>query len=177
MERLANGPNSSTGRIHFNTATTFSNSTQVRPPPKDPLTLDLDNDGLETVGITPIAPILFDHDGDGIKSATGWIKPDDALLVFDRNGNGLIDNGSELFGDATALYTGGLARDGFAALAQEDTNLDGKVDALDARFADLRLWRDLNQDGVSQANELSTLEAQGVVGELKGPGSICCNCQ
>ncbi|MBK6639330.1 MAG: hypothetical protein IPG34_17770, partial [Rhodocyclaceae bacterium] len=144
-------------------ATTFTTSTQVRPPPKDPLTLDLDNDGLETVGITPIAPILFDHDGDGIKSATGWIKPDDALLVFDRDGNGLIDNGSELFGDATDLYTGGKAADGFAALAQEDTNLDGKVDSLDTRFADLRLWRDLNQDGVSQANELSTLAAQGVV--------------
>ncbi|MBK6905587.1 MAG: calcium-binding protein [Rhodocyclaceae bacterium] len=141
---------------------TFTTATTIAPR-RDPLTLDLDNDGLETIGISTANPILFDHDGDGIKSATGWIKPDDALLVFDRNGNGRIDNGSELFGDATALYTGGLARDGFAALAQEDTNLDGKVDALDARFADLRLWRDLNQDGVSQANELSTLAAQGVI--------------
>ncbi|MBK6639339.1 MAG: hypothetical protein IPG34_17815 [Rhodocyclaceae bacterium] len=144
-------------------ASMFGSATNVRPPNRDPLTLDLDNDGLETIGITPTAPILFDHDGDAIKTTTGWIKSDDALLVLDRNGNGLMDNGCELFGDATDLYTGGKAADGFAALAQEDTNRDGKVDALDARFADLRLWRDLNQDGLSQANELSTLEAQGVV--------------
>ncbi|MBK6906601.1 MAG: hypothetical protein IPH08_05835 [Rhodocyclaceae bacterium] len=144
-------------------ASMFGSATNVRPPNPDPLTLSLDNDGLETIGITPTAPILFDHDGDAIKTTTGWIKSDDALLVLDRNGNGLMDNGCELFGDATDLYTGGKAADGFAALAQEDTNRDGKVDALDARFADLRLWRDLNQDGLSQANELSTLEAQGVV--------------
>ncbi|MBK6639333.1 MAG: hypothetical protein IPG34_17785 [Rhodocyclaceae bacterium] len=100
-------------------------SPRIRRPP----TLDLDGDGLETIGINPAAPILFDHDGDGIKTATGWINPDDALLVFDRNGNGVIDNGSELFGDATDLYTGGKAADGFAALAQEDTNRDGKVDS------------------------------------------------
>jgi Ca2+-binding RTX toxin-like protein len=82
--------------------------------------------------------------------------------VLDRNGNGTIDNGRELFGDATPLYAGGLAADGFAALAQEDTNLDGKVDSLDARFAQLRLWTDLNQDGVSQGSELFTLEQKGV---------------
>jgi hypothetical protein len=101
---------------------------------RDPLTLDLDGDGLETTGIDPNNPILFDHDGDGTANATGWVKPDDGYLVFDRNENGLIDNGTELFGDSTPLLDGngevtGTATDGFAALAAEDTNNDGIVDA------------------------------------------------
>jgi hypothetical protein len=117
---------------------------------RDPLTLDLDGDGLETVGINSANPILFDHDGDGIKTATGWIKPDDGFLVLDRNGNGTIDDGTELFGDSTPLFDAdgqviGKAEDGFAALAQEDTNGDGVVNAQDANFNDLRIWRDLNR--------------------------------
>ncbi|MCK7494043.1 MAG: hypothetical protein MZW92_24470 [Comamonadaceae bacterium] len=73
---------------------------------------------------------------------------------MDRNGNGAIDNGTELFGDATDLDAGGKAADGFAALAQEDTNGDGKVSSLDARWNNLRVWRDLNQNGISEAGEL-----------------------
>ncbi len=140
----------------INTASAFT-------PRVDPLTLDLDGDGLETIGIDPANPILFDHDGDGVKTATGWIKPDDGFLVLDRNGNGRIDTGRELFGDSTPLYAGGTAVDGFAALAQEDTNFDGRVDANDARFANLRIWRDANQNGISEAGELTTLAANGIV--------------
>ncbi len=143
------------------TATAFFLAT-VAPARRDPLTLDLDGSGLDTTGIDPANPILFDHDADGIKSATGWIKASDAFLVLDRNNNGTIDTGRELFGDATPLYAGGLATDGFAALAQEDTNHDGRVDAADARFNNLRLWTDLNQDGISQTGELSTLAQKSV---------------
>ena len=63
--------------------------------PTDPLTLDLDGDGIETVGTG--AGVLFDHNGDGIKTGTGWIHPEDGLLVRDINSNGLIDSGAELF--------------------------------------------------------------------------------
>ncbi|HSI22053.1 MAG TPA: putative Ig domain-containing protein [Methylophilaceae bacterium] len=133
-------------------------------PSRDPLTLDLDGDGLETVGISSTNPILFDHDSDGLKNATGWIKPDDGFLALDRNGNGSIDDGSELFGDSTPLYTGGKAADGFAALAQEDTNGDGLVNAKDANFADLRIWQDTNSDGLTDAGELHTLEELGIAG-------------
>lgn len=128
----------------------------------DPLILDLDGDGIETVGLNAGNPLLFDHDGDGVKTSSGWVKTDDGFLVLDRNGNGAIDNGTELFGDSTPLAGGGKAVDGFAALAREDTNNDGKVDAADARFTNLRVWRDLNSDGVSQGSELFTLAALGI---------------
>ncbi|MDP1862715.1 MAG: calcium-binding protein [Thiobacillus sp.] len=138
------------------------NDAQRSRPRFDPLTFDLDGDGIETVGFDPSRPIYFDHDLNGSKEGTGWIKPDDGFLVLDRNGNGVIDNGAELFGDHTPLSGGGFAADGFGALAQEDTNADGKVDSLDARFANLRIWRDLNQDGISQAGELTTLAEQNI---------------
>ena len=150
------------GNIPDKISSLFTTSQSVAQARRDPLTLDLDNDGLETVGINTASPILFDHDADGVKTATGWIKPDDGFLVLDRNGNGTIDNGRELFGDSTPLLAGGNAADGFAALAQEDTNADGVVDANDARFAQLKVWRDLNSDGISQANELQTLTAAGI---------------
>lgn len=136
---------------------------------KDPLTLDLDGDGLETIGINPAAPILFDHDGDGIANATGWIKPDDGFLVLDRNGDGVINDGTELFGDSTPLYDAngeviGQAADGFAALAAEDSNHDGFVNAQDAHWADLRVWQDADSDGVTDEGELHALESLGIAG-------------
>jgi Ca2+-binding RTX toxin-like protein len=130
----------------------------------DPLTLDLDGDGLETIGIDSASPVLFDHDGDGVKNATGWVNQDDGFLVFDRNGNGSIDNGSELFGDSTPLYIGGKAADGFAALAQEDTNRDGIVNDEDAYYSQLRVWQDVNSDGITDTGELKTLEELGIAG-------------
>jgi hypothetical protein len=129
---------------------------------KDPLTFDLDGDGLETTAIAATNPILFDHDGDGIKNGTGWVKPDDGFLVLDRNGNGSIDNGRELFGDSTIKSNGQTATDGFDALADLDSNADGKIDANDAQFANLRIWRDLNQDGISQTGELFTLASLNI---------------
>ncbi len=131
---------------------------------RDPLTFDLDGDGLETIGASTTNPILFDHDGDGIKNGTGWVKPDDAFLVLDKNGNGTIDNGLELFGDSTVKSNGQKATDGFDAIADLDTNHDGIVNANDAQFNNLKLWRDLNQDGISQSNELFTLSSQHIVG-------------
>ena len=128
----------------------------------DPLVLDLDGDGIETVGVNATNPIYFDHDGLGVQTSSGWVKSDDGFLVLDRNGNGTIDNGTELFGDATPLVGGGKAADGFAALAQEDSNADGKVDSLDSNWSNLRVWRDLNQDGVSQSGELFTLNSLNI---------------
>ena len=140
----------------------FTAATLWRPVQRDPLILDIDGDGLETIGLRQ-SLTKFDHDADGIKTATGWVSPDDAFLVLDRNGNGLIDNGTELFGDATPLYIGGKAIDGFAALNQEDTNTDGKVNHLDKNWKVLQIWSDKNQDGISQTNELSSVVQAGIV--------------
>ncbi|WP_434428578.1 calcium-binding protein [Xylella fastidiosa] len=134
----------------------FRNSRDER----DPLVLDLDGDGIETLAAGK--HILFDHDGDGITHASGWVKSDDGLLVLDRNGNGRIDNGSELFGADTVLSNGHTAASGFDALRDLDSNGDGLFSAADARFTDVRVWRDLNQDGQSQANELFTLSNLGI---------------
>lgn len=125
-----------------------------------PILLDLDNDGIETTAAT--AGAYFDHAGDGFAERTGWAGKDDGLLAWDRNGNGAIDDGGELFGSETRLTRGALAgqkaANGFEALAELDDNGDGRVDALDAAFADLRVWKDANGDGLTQAGELFTLD-------------------
>ena len=125
-----------------------------------PLILDLDGDGVETISIN--AGANFDHDGNGFAEATGWVGDDDGLLVFDRNGNGRIDNGSELFGNSTFLVGGSPAVNGFEALADFDSNNDGRVDAADVAFSSLRVWKDANRNGVTDAGELLTLSQAGV---------------
>ena len=67
----------------------------------DPLVLDLDGDGVELISENNWNGVLFDFNGNGIKTATQWVSSDDGLLVWDRNKNGKIDNGSELFGEDT----------------------------------------------------------------------------
>nr|WP_257618434.1 calcium-binding protein [Neisseria meningitidis] len=126
------------------------------------LALDLDGDGIETVAAKGFSGSLFDHNGNGIRTATGWVSADDGLLVRDLNGNGIIDNGAELFGDNTKLADGSFAKHGYAALAELDSNGDNIINAADAAFQSLRVWQDLNQDGISQANELRTLEELGI---------------
>ncbi|WP_037386094.1 calcium-binding protein, partial [Serratia sp. DD3] len=128
----------------------------------DPLLLDLDGDGLETTGMNGQGSVKFDHNQDGLKTASGWVKSDDGILVFDRNGDGAINNGNELFGDNTFLSNGEKAQNGFAALADLDTNGDGKIDANDQDFANLKVWRDLNQDGTTDSGELFTLGELGI---------------
>lgn len=150
-------------------------SAALTPPRRDPLAIDLDRDGIETVGFDAGAPLLFDHNADGVRTGTGWLKADDAWLVLDRNGNGLIDSGRELFGNDTLVTAAGVTRtaaSGFEALANLDTGSgtagspghgDGIFDARDAAWSRVRLWQDLNQDGISQGGELSTLAAKGIV--------------
>ncbi|WP_160016445.1 calcium-binding protein [Pseudomonas sp. 8BK] len=127
----------------------------------DPLALDIDGDGVETVSSD--AGVTFDFDGDGLKTGTGWVKGDDGLLVLDRNGNSVIDSGTELFGVDTIKSNGQKAKDGFDALRDLDSNVDGVFDAQDAEFANVRIWQDLNQDGVSQAHELKSLTEHNIV--------------
>jgi hypothetical protein len=80
----------------------------------------------------------------------GWPEgPDDAWLAMDRNGNGIIDDGSELFGNTRNLRSGINAKHGYEVLAELDDNLDGKIDEADPAFRALLLWGDANRNGVS----------------------------
>ncbi len=128
---------------------------------RDPLALDLDGDGIETVSAN--TGIVFDFNGDGLKTGTGWVKSDDGLLVRDLNKDGFINNGGELFGIDTIKSNGEKATDGFDALRDLDSNGDGVFDFEDAEFSNVLIWQDLNQDGISQKNELKTLAEHNII--------------
>ncbi len=133
---------------------------------RSPLIIDLDGDGVETISLAH--GIHFDHDNNGFAEQTGWVDQDDGLLVRDINGNGLIDNGSELFGNNTLLNNGEKAANGFAALAELDENHDGKIDSSDAAYSQLRVWKDTDGDGVTDAGELMSLGDAGVASIATG---------
>ena len=103
---------------------------------------------------------MFQLEGAGTPHlCLGWLKPNSnqAWLVFDRNANGQIDDGSELFGDRTepqAAPIGDEARNGYRALRAEDTNGNGMIDAGDAAYWSLKLWFDRNSNGQADAGEL-----------------------
>jgi Ca2+-binding RTX toxin-like protein len=126
----------------------------------DPLILDLDGDGIETRRLAQ--GVHFDLDKNGFAEQTGWVGPDDGFLVRDLNGNGLIDDGGELFGNFTTVAGDQNAVHGFAALAELDTNGDGRIDSQDSAFAELRIWKDGNSDGLTQAEERLTLDQAGI---------------
>ncbi len=126
-----------------------------------PLVLDLDGDGIETLALERLR-LHFDHDGNQFAERSGWVAPDDGLLVCDRDGNQTIDKGSELFGNQTRLANGSLAANGFEALREFDGNGDGWIDGADADWARLQLWRDRNANGSVEAGELSSLAEAGI---------------
>lgn len=106
------------------------------------------------------APVLFDIDATGTPRYIGWTAQgaDEAFLWLDRNGNGRVDDGSELFGTATMLLNGMTANNGFIPLAEFDDDADGTISASDRIWPRLLLWRDLNHDGISQVEEITPID-------------------
>jgi len=125
-----------------------------------PLVLNLDHRGFSQFSA---AEVEFDLNGDGSKDLVGWTTgKDDAFLALDRNGDGVINSGVELFGNHSPLANGVAAENGFEALAEFDRDRNGRIDERDPLFARLELWRDRNGDGLSQSDELSPLAAAGI---------------
>ena len=133
-------------------------------PPADPIILDLNKDGTYSGSLED--GVHFDYDGDGFAEKTAWAAQGDGVLVRDINGNGIIDNGSELFGDKTMLSDGTTATGGLQALSDLDTNGDGILNSEDAAFGELKVWIDANRDGITQTEELHTLDELDITGIL-----------
>lgn len=134
-----------------------------------PVVIDIDGNGFNLTDA--LNGVDFDVDGNGAPERRAWtsLNSDDSWLALDRNGNGRIDGGRELFGSATAQPPppAGTELNGFNALAQYDErgfggNKDGQIDNQDLIFSSLRLWRDTNHNGISEASELKTLSESGL---------------
>ncbi len=121
---------------------------------RDPFVLDLDGDGIE-LGTLADSQAYFDLNGDGFATRTSWLKGDDGFLALDRNQDGKINDITELFGSPD--------RTGYEELSELDSNADGVIDKADERFAELLVWQDVNEDGISQADELKSLTEAGIV--------------
>jgi hypothetical protein len=123
-----------------------------------PIALDLNGDGAITTLSSAQSNRKFDWNNTGFKAATGWIGAGEGFLTLDRNVNGEIDSGRELFSN-------GLVSDaarGVRSLSWVDANGDGYLDASDPVFAALRVWQDSNGDGIQTGNESKTLAELGI---------------
>jgi Ca2+-binding RTX toxin-like protein len=158
---LRNGPSRPQSPLEKVVSDAISAGQVAAPIRRDPLALDLNNDG-QISTIREGSGARFDFDANGFAESAGWVAPSDGLVVRDLNGNGSIDSGRELFGDQTLLPNGIFASNGFQAIAALDSNSDGKVDLSDAAWGELRIWRDADSDGQTDAGELLTMSEAGV---------------
>lgn len=150
---------------------TYGTWTCDNPTECSPIILDLDGDGRIMMSA---ADVFFDIGGTGNPVYSGWTRAGsgDGFLFLDRNGNGRVDDGRELFGNATPLSleldSAAAATHGFAALAMFDRrefggNDDNHISMADSVYPQLRVWIDANRDGVSEAAEIRRLSDVGVL--------------
>jgi Ca2+-binding RTX toxin-like protein len=121
------------------------------------IALDLGSDGIQTVS-EPVSGVVFDVDGTGYARQTAWVGRQDGMLVLDRNYNGVIDSGAELFGNTQVA----LGVQGLKGLAWVDANVDGNIDQQDAVYDELRVWQDANGNGLLDQGEAQSLSGLGI---------------
>jgi hypothetical protein len=129
-----------------------------------PIVINLANGAYDLTG--PLNSVMFDLDADGAADTVTWTAPNSAVafLALDRNHNGRIDNGGELFGNHTRLADGIEASNGFDALSEFDLNRDGVINGADPIWTSLLLWTDRNHDGKSSADELKPIVSSTIAG-------------
>jgi Ca2+-binding RTX toxin-like protein len=168
--RLKGGPEAPSSPLEDMVSNGMDTAAAVRGR-YDPLVIDLNGDSLLST-LAEGTGVRFDFDANGFRESGGWVSPADGLVVRDLNGNGVIDSGRELFGDQTQLPGGTLASNGYQAIAALDSNNDGKVDASDAAWSELKVWRDANSNGVTDAGELLTMAEAGVAALNTGYSTV-----
>ncbi|WP_050335801.1 calcium-binding protein [Campylobacter ureolyticus] len=134
-----------------------------------PIIIDLNKNVITSTKLNNT--IYFDHDNNNFKEATGWIDKGDAFLALDKNNNGLIDNGNELFGNHTISNTkfgeqeanNDTSINGYEALKAYDLNGDNVIDSKDEIYDKLLLWKDSNQNAITDKGELIKLKDSGIV--------------
>lgn len=138
-------------RVYFNSKT-------------DPLILDLNNNGIKRDFITTSKSYFNLNNYEKYTPRVEWIvsTSDDGFLCIDKNQNGRIDNGKELFTEGQMLSNGQLSKNGVDVLKDMDTNHDNMVDKKDEGFDKLLFWNDANNDGISQKDELHTMQDVGI---------------
>ena len=123
-----------------------------------PVILDLDGDGIETTDLST-STVAFDYDGDGNLEHTAWVGADDGLLAIDLNGDGKVNDGSEI---VFSQYADGAETDLEGLAMAFDTNHDGQLTAADEQFDKFGVWQDADSDGVTDEGEFTSLSDLGI---------------
>lgn len=129
----------------------------------DPLVIDLNGDGVGLVDADN--GVQFDTDNDGEREQTGWVDSNDGLLTIDVNGDGVINDMTEVVSahlDHPDLDATDMPQSSLEVLALFDANADGVIDTQDSIFDQLSIWQDANQNGLSDDGELLGLSERGI---------------